>query len=74
MLLLSNLGGLHFRLAQNRKGLTYQSNKRSLKYQKSDFKMPNSSNSENDFFDNFLNENKEFLLSNGEISLRKNTY
>jgi hypothetical protein len=64
MLLLSNLGGINFRLAQNRKGLTFKSRKHFAEPISENFDFSNAQ-SESDFFNSFLNENKEFLSSNG---------
>lgn len=58
MVLLSNMGGLHFRLAQNRKGLTYQPRPKPLESPAKAFKLPQASESDSDFFNRFLQANQ----------------
>jgi hypothetical protein len=56
MIFLSNLVGLHFRLAQNRKRLKFENNSMKIKFRKT--KSERTSLTDSESFDSFLSRNK----------------
>lgn len=71
MIFLSNLGGLNFRLAQNRKRLRFQPDISKDLPIETGCDFVTELNDKSDFFNNFLKNNSDYLKSNKKGKFKK---